>query len=343
MKATKNFASDNNAGVHPAILNALTKMDNSYTYAYGDDDYTAKATNTFKTHFGPDIEVFFVYNETAANVLGLKAITNSYHAVIAPETAHINVDECGAVECFTGCKIITVPTPDGKIKVEQIAAQLGAIGNQHHNQPKVVSVSQATEYGTVYSVEEIKQLADFAHANGMYLHMDGARIANAAASLGVSLKVLAGDAGVDVLSFGGTKNGLMYGEAIIFFNQRLAEGIKFLRKQGMQLASKMRYIAIQFDTLLKDNLWLENARNANQMAQLLASELAKVPQIKITQKVEANAVFAIIPPQYVPKIQEHYYFYIWNQQTSEARLMCSFDTTAEDILAFVKVVRDVIG
>ncbi|HEX3046974.1 MAG TPA: low specificity L-threonine aldolase [Bacillota bacterium] len=342
MKPTKNFASDNNAGVHPEILKALAEANQGYCLAYGDDDYTRAAVEKFQEHFGDGIEVFFVANGTAANTLSLKAVTESYHGIICPATAHINTDECGAPERFTGCKLLTIPTPNGKIRADQIRPFLHAMGNQHHNQPRVISISQSTELGTVYTVAELRELADFAHQHGMLLQMDGARIANAAAFLGVTLNDITGKAGVDLLSFGGTKNGVAFGEAIVFFNRELAKDFKNLRKQGMQLFSKMRFLAAQFTALLSNDLWLKNAQNANRMAQLLASELAKIPQIRITQKVEANAVFAIIPAQFVPKLQARYYFYIWNDETSEARLMTAFDTTEADVMDFVKLIKETV-
>jgi threonine aldolase len=342
MKPTKNFASDNNAGAHPEILKAINEVNIGYTLAYGDDDYTRAAVGKFQEHFGAEIEVFFVANGTAANALGLKAATQSYHGIICPATAHINMDECGAPERFTGCKLLTVPTVDGKLRVDQLQPFLQAVGNQHHNQPRVISISQSTEFGTVYTVAELRELADFAHQKGMLLQMDGARIANAAASLGLSLNEITGKAGVDLLSFGGTKNGMLFGEAIVFFNRELARDFKYLRKQGMQLFSKMRFLAAQFQALLSNDLWLKNAENANRMAQVLAGELEKIPQIRITQKVEANAVFAIIPPQYIPILQARYYFYVWNEATAEVRLMTAFDTTEADIMDFVKLIKDTL-
>lgn len=338
----KNFASDNNAPVHPKVMEAMAAVNRDYALAYGDDSYTRSVLEKFKDEFGTDIDVYFVFNGTAANVLGLSAITRPYHGIISAETAHIQVDECGAPERFTGCKLLTVPTSDGKLTPDQVERFLGAVGNQHHNQPKVVSISQSTEYGTVYTVEEIRALADWAHRNGMYLHMDGARLANAAAFLGVGLGDISGAAGVDVLSFGGAKNGMMIGESVIFFNPVFSKDFRYLRKQSMQLASKMRYIAAQFDALLTDGLWLANARQANRMAQRLAAELARIPEIRITQRVEANVVFAQIPARAIPVIQETYYFYIWNESTSEVRLMTAFDTTEADVLDFVRVIREAL-
>lgn len=336
----KSFASDNNAPVHPKVMEAMAAANRDYALAYGDDGYTRSVLEKFKQEFGTDIDVYFVFNGTAANVLGLSTITRPYHGIICAETAHIQVDECGAPERFTGCKLLTVPTPDGKLTPDQMEPFLSAAGNQHHNQPKVVSISQSTEYGTVYTVKAIRALADWAHRNGLYLHMDGARLANAAAALGVGLGEISGVAGVDVLSFGGAKNGMMIGESVIFFNPALSKDFRYLRKQSMQLASKMRYIAAQFDALLTDGLWLANARQANRMASRLAAELARIPEIRITQPVEANAVFAQIPAEAIPVVQEQYYFYVWNESTSEVRLMTAFDTTEADVLDFVTAVRE---
>ena len=338
----RSFASDNNAGVHPEIVEAIRAVNEGHVVAYGDDDVTARTVKLFKKHFGKDVEVFFVFGGTGANTLGLKAITKPYHAVICAETAHINVDECGAPEKFTGCKLVALQTPDGKLRVEQLEPLVHVFGNEHHVQPRVVSISQATEMGTVYKKKELKAIADFAHANNMLLHVDGARLANAAASLDASLKSITADAGVDVLSFGGTKNGMIYGEAVVFFDPKLAEDFKFIRKQGMHLPSKMRFISGQFETLLSGDLWSRSAAHANRMARLLASELKKVPQITLTQAVEANGVFAIVPKQFIPQLQKKYFFYVWNEAISEVRLMCSFDTSEEDIHDFVGVVRRVV-
>jgi threonine aldolase len=343
MKPARSFASDNNAGVHASVLDALAAANQGHVVGYGDDPYTASAIETFKKHFGADIEVFFVFNGTAANVLSLKALTESYHAVICTETAHIHTDECGAPEKFTGCKLITLAAPDGKLTVPAIKSAYHGIGDQHHVQARVVALTQATEMGTVYTPNEIKAVARFAHQHDMYVHMDGARIANAAASLGVPLKALTGGAGVDVLSFGGTKNGLMGGEAVVFFDRKLAADFLFLRKQGMQLASKMRFIAVQFETLLSNDLWLKSAKHANQMARLLEKEVRKIPGIEIICPVQANGVFARIPQRAIKKLQKKYFFYVWNEEESVVRWMCSFDTTEEDIRDFVKYIAEAVN
>jgi len=338
-KSKRSFASDNNAGVHPRVLEAIVAANRGHVVAYGDDPYTKAAIAKFHEHFGKSTEIYFVFGGTGANVIGLKAVTESYNAIICADTAHINVDECGAPEKFTGCKLLPLSTEDGKIRVEQIKPLLHGVGFEHHVQPKVISISQSTEMGTVYTPHELKRLSRFAHKNGMLLHMDGARIANAAAGLTLDLREITRDAGVDILSFGGAKNGMMYGEAVVFFNAALAENFKYIRKQGTHLPSKMRFISAQFEALLSNDLWRRNAEHANRMATILAKELGKIPQIMITQKVEANGVFAIIPPKYIPLLQKSYFFYVWNEETSEVRFMTSFDTTEDDIRSFVALVK----
>jgi threonine aldolase len=342
MNLSRGFASDNNAGVHPDIFKAMQSVNSGHTIAYGDDPYTKAAIEAFKKHFGENIDVYFVFNGTAANVLGIKAITKSYHSVICSDLAHLHVDECGAPEKYTGCKLLTVPSPDGKLSVEGIQQHLHGFGFEHHAQPKVVSITQSTEMGTVYTPAQIRKITDFVHEYRLYLHMDGARIANAAASLNCSLREVTVDVGVDLLSFGGTKNGMMFGEAIIFFNPQHSGEFKYIRKQGMQLGSKMRFVSAQFSALLKDDLWLQNSRHANRMAKYLEQKVRKITQIKITQPVEANAVFAIIPKEYIPILQKEFFFYVWNEKSSEVRWMTSFDTTPEDIDKFADCLGEVL-
>jgi threonine aldolase len=337
----RGFASDNNAGVHARVMDALRSANQGHTVAYGDDVYTETAVQLFRERFGDRAEVFFVFGGTGANVSALSAVTRPFQAVVCAESAHVNVDECGAPEHFTGCKLIDLQTPDGKLRPEQIEPLLARLGDQHHVQPHVVSVSQSTELGTVYTVEELTRLSGFAHERGMLLHVDGARLANAAAHLNVSLEELTAGAGVDVLSFGGTKNGMMYGEAVVFFDPALAEEFRFVRKQCAQLPSKMRFVAAQFTALLGEDLWRQTAGHANRMAQTLAAELRSIPQVSITQPVESNAVFAVIPRDVVARVQERFFFYVWNEQTSEVRLMCAFDTTEEDVSELVEVIREV--
>ncbi len=338
-KPARSFASDNNAGVHPNVLKAIADSNYGHSVGYGDDVYTEAAKAKFREQFGDDIGIYIVFNGTAANCLSLKALTNSYHAIICSEGAHIYTDECGAPERFTGCKLLPIATSNGKLTVEQVTHAYHGIGDQHHVQPRVISITQSTEVGTVYKPEEIRALAEFAHTRDMFLHMDGARIANAAASLNLSLSAVSRDAGVDVLSFGGTKNGAMGAEAMIFFDAKVGQDMPFLRKQGMQLASKMRFISAQFSALFSNDLWLHNARRANAMAQLLKNEIAAIPEVKIVYPVEANGVFAQIPRKAIAKIQEEYFFYVWDESKSVVRWMCSFDTTEDDVLEFSQLVR----
>jgi len=342
MKPARSFASDNNAGIHPEVLKAISTANHGHAVGYGDDPFTNSALQKFKQHFGEDAEVFIVFNGTAANCLSLRALTESFHAVICTAVAHIYTDECGAPEKFTGCKLIPIAAPDGKLTVESVRHAYHGIGDQHHVQPRVTSITQATETGTVYKPDEIKALARFAHEHEMFLHMDGARIANAAAGQGQSLRQATRDLGVDVLSFGGTKNGLMGAEAVVFFDKTLARNFQYLRKQGMQLASKMRFISAQFDALLTNNLWLQNAQHANRMARLLQKEVSKIQQVKIVYKVEANGVFAKIPRHAIAKLQKRYFFYVWNDEESVVRWMCSFDTNAEDVQQFAKFVAQTV-
>lgn len=335
----KMFASDNNSGIHPAILEAIAQANDGHVPAYGSDLYTDAAINKFKEHFGEDCEVAFVFNGTGANVTGLKAMVRSHQAIICTDGAHINADEGGAAEGFIGGKLLTVPSADGKLTISGIERQLHHIGNQQRSQPKAVSISQCTELGTVYTIDEIKEITRFAHANGLYVHMDGARLSNAAAHLGCSFAEMTVDAGVDMLAFGGTKNGLMVGEAVVCFNKELASEIPYIRKQGMQLGSKMRFIAAQFDRLLTDNLWLHNAKHANHMAQQLAEGLMEFPEISLSQPVESNAVFASLPKSTIEHLQKTHSFALWNDEKNEIRLVTSFDTAKEDIEAFLADVQ----
>ncbi len=335
----RGFASDNNSGISPEIITAISKANTGHAVAYGDDIYTQKAINEFKKMIGADIEVFFVFTGTGANVLGLNNIGKSFNSVICADTAHINVDECGAPEKFTGMKILSVKTPDGKLTVDNIKQHMHSFGFEHHSQPGIISITQPTEVGTVYTVNEIKTLADYTHKNNLYLHMDGARISNAVASLNVPVKEFTKDAGVDVLSFGGTKNGMMYGEAVLFLNNGLAKNFKYFRKQGMQLPSKMRYIGAQFSAFFNNNLWIKNAKHANKMAQLLYNETKNIKGVKIKQPVQANGVFAIIPGKLIQKLQKEYFFYVWDEHANEVRWMCSYDTTENDVIEFASLLR----
>jgi threonine aldolase len=342
MKPSRSFASDNNAAVHPDVLAALARVNNGHVVGYGDDPFTASAVQKFEERFGPGIGVFFVFNGTGANVLSLQALARSYEAVICTEMAHIYTDECGAPEKLTGSKLIPLHAPDGKLTVELVSHAYHGIGDQHHVQPKVISITQASELGTVYQPDEVRALATYAHERNLYLHMDGARISNAAAALGQTLRQATRDLGVDVLSFGGTKNGLMGVEAVVFFDHKLADNFLFLRKQAMQLASKMRFLSVQMETLLSNDLWRRNAEHANSMARLLEQEIRQIPNTRIVYPVEANGVFVQIPKHAIPRIQERYFFYLWNEAQSLVRWMCSFDTTEEDVKTFADFVRETV-
>jgi len=332
----RGFASDNNSGVHPDVMEQINRVNRGHEVGYGNDRYTEQAQEMLREYLGSEAEIFFVFTGTAANVLGLAGVTQSWNSVITASTAHIEQDECGAPEKFTGCKVLTVDTPDGKLKTEYLTRHMHGFGFEHHSQPKVISVSQVTEMGTVYTVEEIRALADFAHNHGMLLHMDGARLANAAVSLNLPFRAFTTDAGVDILSFGGTKNGMMYGEAVCFLRPGLAEGFKYFRKQGMQLASKMRFIAAQYTAYFTHNLWKECAGHSNSMALELQKRLSLIGGIKITQKVESNGIFVIMPREVAETLRREYFFYPWNEETSEYRLMTSWDTSLDEIEHFSK-------
>lgn len=330
----RGFASDNYAGVHPQVLAKLADVNVGHMVSYGDDPVTAEAVDAFRRQLGEQAEVFFVFNGTGANVTSLQTLLRPWQNVICTTNAHINWDEAGAPERFLGSKLVDVPTADGKLTPAMIRESFIGRGDVHHVQPTVVSITQSTELGTLYSLDELKAIADTTHELGMYLHMDGARICNAAASLGVELRETTTDVGVDVLSFGGTKNGLMGGEAVVVLRSGLAENTPFIRKQQMQLASKMRFISAQFLALFEDDLWRHNATHANAMAQRLRDAVVDIPGVTITQQVQANGVFAILPEAAIPKLQEAYHFYVWDEARHEVRWMCSWDTTEDDVAAF---------
>lgn len=335
------LASDNWAGVHPEVIAAMAAANEWHAPSYGKDPYTESVVRKLREQLGAE-EVFLLFTGTGANVLGLQSLALPHNAVICASTAHIFTSECGAPEKHIGCKLLPITTTNGKITPDGIAEHLHNFGNEHHVQPSAVSISQATEYGTVYSIDEVQVIAGFAHDHGLYLHMDGARLANAAAYLGEPLARMARGAGVDVLSFGGTKNGALAAEAVAYFGGGLAKSFEYRRMQGMQLGSKMRFVAAQFDALLTDDLWLRSATRANRMAARLGDELAAIPGIRLTQKVEANEVFAILPREHVARLQEQCFFHVWNEVTTEARLVTSFDTTDEDVTAFVQSARETI-
>jgi len=338
----KGFASDNNSGIHPAIFKAIETANIDHALAYGEDKYTQKAIDIFKNEFGSNTDVFFVFNGTGANVLSLATVTQSFHSVICAETAHIQEDECGAPEKFTGCKVIPVEAKNGKLSPKTLLPHLKGFGFEHHSQPKVIYISQVTEMGTIYTPAEIKKLAQLAHQHNMFLHMDGARIANAAVALNMKFREFTVDCGVDILSFGGTKNGLMLGEAVLFFNPQLSAHTKYIRKQNMQLYSKMRFVSAQFLAYFENDLWKKNAAHANEMAKLLATELSGIPAIKITQPVDANGIFALVPPEIIEPLRKRFFFYTWDEVKSEVRWMTSFDTTEKEIRAFVELIKQLL-
>ncbi|GHV53166.1 threonine aldolase [Bacteroidia bacterium] len=324
----RSFASDNNSGAHPLIMEALLKANSGHAVGYGDDPWTEEAKDKLKGMFGEDAEPFFVFNGTGANSVALQAATKPFNSILCTETAHIYVDECGAPAKMSGCTVVAIPAADGKLTPELIRPHLHNFGVCHHPQPKTVYISQVSELGTVYTLEETKAIADLLHSFGMYLHMDCARAANACACLGCSMKELT--AGADIISFGGTKNGMMMGEAVISFRPEISENLSYYRKQSAQLASKMRYLSAQFIPYL-DGLWLENARNANAKAARLAEILSRYPSIRFTQKPETNQLFFTMPAKAARKLSENYFFYYWNEAISEVRLVTSWDTTDEDI------------
>ena len=344
--SSRGFASDNYSGVHPEILEAIGRANGAHQISYGEDVYTERLQEVFARHFGEGTEAFPVFNGTGANVIGLQSMLPRWGAVICASTAHINSDEGGAPEKVAGIKLLTIDTPDGKLTPALIDQQAWGWGDEHRAQPLVVSITQTTELGTAYSIEEVRAIADHAHANGMTLHMDGARLSNAAAALGVPFRAFTRDAGVDVLSFGGTKNGMMYGECIVVLNPAASAGLVYLRKLNRQLASKMRFISAQLIALLDGDLWLRNAGHANAMATRLRTALddgiadGSIDGVSFSQPTQSNAVFAVLPPGVADRLREAFRFYDWNPATGEVRWMCGFDTEEADIDAFVAALKD---
>lgn len=333
------FASDNTAPAHPRVLEAVARANAGHAPAYGDDELTRHALQLLRAEFGSDVHAAIVWNGTGANVVGLSTALRPFQAVVTSHLAHIVVDECGAPERFLGSKLLLVESVDGKLLPERVAPMLSGFGVVHHVQPRVVSVTQSTEYGTLYTPAELRALADQAHAHGMLLHVDGARLANAAAALGTSLRDACFGAGADLVSFGLTKNGALGAEVVLVRGDALAGDLGFLRKQSMQLASKMRFLSAQVVALLEDRLWHANASHANAMARRLADALAGAPGVTITRPVQVNAVFATLAPARVAALQERFHFYVWNEALSEVRWMTSFDTTEEQVDAFAAAIR----
>ncbi len=339
----RGFASDNSASVHPDVLAAIARVNVGHAFGYGHDEYTQRVEARFTDHFGPDARAFFVFNGSAANVLAMRAACRPWEAVICAESGHMNVDECGAPEAIAGVKLLTVPGENGKLTPELVASRIARVGDEHAVQPRVVSITQCTELGALYTPDEMRTIADAAHEAGLLLHIDGARLSNAAAALGLPLQAITTDIGADILSFGGTKNGLLGAEAVVVLRPALADGFEYLRKQTLQLASKMRFLAAQFDALLTDDLWRRCASHANAMAARLADAIAAIPDVTITHPVETNVVFARVDPAVTAALQERYAFYVWDESSNEVRWMCSWDTTAEDVDAFARALRDAVG
>nr|WP_287412902.1 low specificity L-threonine aldolase [Pseudodesulfovibrio sp.] len=342
MSALKSFASDNNSGAHPAIMEAMIKANEGFLKSYGDDEISIHTDEVFKEYFGSQASIHYVTTGTAANVLGLRTVTQTYNSVLCAAQAHINNDECGAPEAFGGIKLVPIPSEDGKLTPGAIAPYLGHVGFVHASQPKVISITQPTELGKLYTLKEIEDLVEFAHDRDLLLHMDGARIANACAALDCSFFDMTTALDVDFISFGGTKNGCLMGEAVIFLKPNIGEGFKYLRKQAMQLVSKMRFVSAQLERYLADDLWLENARHANAMAKRLAEKAGAIDGVTIKGSVDCNAMFASIPPEATEILHEKYYFYVWDEHDHTVRWMTSWATTEEMVDEFVADIEKAI-
>lgn len=337
----RTFASDNAAPAHPKVLQAIVDANAGQAVSYGDDDWTRQAVRRFREIFGANTDVYLTYNGTGANVIALASLMRPFEAVLCPQTAHLHTDECGALERFAGSKVLPIATQDGKLRPETLVPFMRTLRDEHYVQPRAVSISQSTELGGVYTLAELKALCSLAHEHGLLVHMDGTRIANATVALECSLRDGTVGTGVDVLTFGGTKNGLLFGEAILFFDARLhQDSARYVRMQAMQLASKMRYISAQFLALLTDDLWARNAQHANAMAKLLERKVAAIPGVRITRPVESNAIFATLPRAVIPKLQQECYFYVFDEALPEVRWMTSFDTTESDVLTFAELLAD---
>ena len=336
----RGFASDNYAGIHPEVLAAIASANAGHQPAYGDDDVTARLRDVLRDHFGPRAEAYPVFNGTGANVVALQAMTRPWQAVVCAESAHIHQDEGGAPEKVAGLKLWTIPTADGRLTPELVDTQAFGFDFVHRAQPAVVSITQATEYGTVYSIDALAALVEHAHRLGMTVHLDGARIANAAAALGVPMAAFTTEIGVDVVSLGGTKNGALAAEAVVVLNPDAAPGVDYVRKSAMQLASKMRFASAQLLALFEGELWLRNAEHANDMAERLSAAVAAIPGVRLTRPREASAVFAILPREAIERLQRRFRFYTWDHVTGEVRWMCSWDTSEADVDAFAAAIAE---
>ncbi|MDZ4661899.1 MAG: beta-eliminating lyase-related protein [Pseudomonadota bacterium] len=336
----KGFGSDNHCGAHPKIAQAIIDCNKGHVPSYGTDELCERAIEVFKKNFGTRTQVYFVFNGSAANTLSLKALTQSFNSVFCSDVSHIYNDECGAPEMIGHCKLIPLASQNGKINLKTITEQYVRLGDQHSTQPKVISLTQPTEVGTVYSLKEIKEICDFAHSKNMYVHVDGARLPNAAVTLNCTFKELTTDLGVDVISFGGTKNGLVFGEAVLFLMPQLAQNFQYIRKQCLQLPSKSRFVAAQFLALFEKELWRDNATYVTKLAQSLYQEVKDIKSIEVTEPVQSNAVFIKMPKEYVKILRDKYFFYVWDEKTFECRIMMSFDNTIEEIKDFARLIRE---
>lgn len=337
----RGFGSDNHSGVHPQILTSISEANIEHAPSYGTDEWTERAEKSFKKHFGEQAQVFFVFNGTAANVTSLRVLAKPYQAVFCSDVAHIHVDECGAPEFTAGVKLYPLPSVNGKISVEVLEKAFIRRGDQHYSQGQVISLTQPTELGTVYSVAELQNIISWAKEKKLYVHIDGSRLANAAMYLKKSFKELTVDLGVDIVSFGGTKNGLLMGEAVIIFNKDLARDFKYIRKQSAQLPSKTRFIACQFETYFKDNLWLDIATHAHQKALELYEAIKDISGVRVREVPQSNAVFVTLPQMWIKILREDYFFYVWDEHSFECRFMTSWDTRSEDIQGLAKKMKEI--
>lgn len=336
----KGFGSDNHAPVHPQILKMISEVNIGHEPSYGTDPWTQKAHQVFKKNFGSDVQVFFTFNGTAANVLSLRAMNESYQSVLCSDVSHINNDECSSPEILAQTKIIPVKSHQGKLTVGELNKHFIRRGDQHFSQAQTLSITQPTEVGTLYSLEELKELCQWAKSKNMFIHMDGARIANAAYRLDLPWSAFTTDLGIDVVSFGGSKNGLMFGEAILFLNPKLAQNFKFTHKQFCQLPSKSRFIAAQFLAYFENDLWKSIAKNSCDQALSLFEKCRKIPGVEVTQTVNSNAVFVKIPRPWIKPLREKYFFYVWDESTFECRWICSWDTTESDVSDFIQKIQE---
>ncbi|MBR1851111.1 MAG: low specificity L-threonine aldolase [Bacteroidales bacterium] len=335
----RGFGSDNHSGISPEVLQAIAETNTGHALAYGDDEWCAETEALFRQHFGDQAQPYFVFNGTGANTLSIDLMCRSHEAVVCAETAHINVDECGAPQRLVGCRLLTVDTPDGKLTPELVATRLHGFGFEHHSQPRAISITQPTELGTLYTTSEIEALADLAHSHNMWLHIDGARLANAAVALGLSFRQMTTDCGADIVSFGGTKNGLMMGESVVVLNPELDRDARYRRKQMGQLYSKMRFVAAQFRAYLATDLWQRNAAHSNRMAKLLLESVSNIEGVEVVYPMQANSLFVRLPREVWTALQQDYFFYDWDEDDNVVRWVCSFDTTEEDIASFATALR----